>query len=178
ESSYGIGQLVPFDYPPTPPNPQRGTTMAQQTVHAEQSGRVLTVRLDNPPRNFMNTRMVRELEQLLKDLERDRRIGAIVITGALEDVFITHFDVNEIRRDSERVAATISSAQAGGSLRAVGAVQRIPGARSLVERTPVAGLSALLKIHDVFLRMNRLDKVFVAAINGLTMGGGCELALA
>ena len=35
--------------------------MAQQTVHAEQSGRVLTVRLDNPPRNFMNTRMVREL---------------------------------------------------------------------------------------------------------------------
>ena len=57
-------------------------------------------------------------------------------------------------------------------------MQRIPGARSLVERTPVAGLSALLKIHDVFLRMNRLDKVFVAAINGLTMGGGCELALA
>lgn len=152
--------------------------MPPQTVHADQSGRVLTVRLDNPPRNFMNTRMVTELEQLVRDLEDDHSIGAVVITGAIDGVFITHFDVNEIRRGSERVPATVSSAQAGGSLRAVGAVQRIPGARSLVERTPVAGVSALLQIHDVFLRMNRLDKVFIAAINGLAMGGGCELALA
>ena len=89
--------------------------MAQQTVYAQQSGRVLTVRLDNPPQNFMNTRMLGELEQLVKDLESDRSVGAIVITGALEGVFITHFDVNEIRRGSERVAATISSAQCSES---------------------------------------------------------------
>src|SRR6185369_1675318 len=139
-------------------NPERGAAMAPQTVHADQSGRVLTVRLDNPPRNFMNMRMVGELEQLVHDLEGDRSIGAVVITGAVEGVFITHFDVNEIRRSSERVAASVSSAQAGGTLRAVGAVQRIPGARSIVGRSPVGGLSALLQIHELFLRMNRLDK--------------------
>ena len=152
--------------------------MATPTVHTEQSGRVLTVRLDNPPRNFMTTAMVGELEQLVSRIEGDRSVGAVVITGAPPDRFITHFDVSEIAASSGALSATVSPGQAAGGLRAVGAVQRLPGMRGAIARTPAAGVSGLLQIHDVFLRMNRLDKVVIAAINGLATGGGCELALA
>jgi enoyl-CoA hydratase len=152
--------------------------MADKTVLVERRGRVLIVKLENPPRNFMTTAMVRELDELTRDLENDSSVGSVVITGALEGIFITHFDVAEISQGSSRVGATLSSAQAGGSLRAIGAIERLPRARSALERTPVAGLLALRAIHELFARMNRLDKVFVAAINGLALGGGCELALA
>jgi len=66
----------------------------------------------------------------------------------------------------------------GGALRAVGAVSRVPGAESALGRTPVAGMVELRRIHDLFLRMQRMDKVFIAAINGMATGGGCELTLA
>ena len=137
----------------------------------------MTVTLDNPPRNFMTGRMVGELDEVVRSLEDDRSIGSVVLTGAPDDIFITHFDVREILAGSDAVTQVPASV-AGGALRAVGALSHVPGAKAGLERTPVAGMVELRKIHDLFLRMNRMDKVFIAAINGFATGGGCELALA
>lgn len=141
-------------------------------------GRVLVVRVQNPPHNFMNREMVRELDGLVRSVDGDREIGAVVITGKPERLYITHYDVAEILSGVKDVGVVPPPAIAGGLLRVAGAVKRVPGLREAAARTPVRGLLELHLIHDVFLRMNRSDKVFIAAINGPATGGGCELSLA
>jgi enoyl-CoA hydratase len=147
-------------------------------LETERRGRVLVVRVNHPPHNFMTAGMVRELDALTRSLRRDRSVGAVVITGKPERLFITHYDVAEILDSVERVGVAAPAWLAGALLRVAGVLRRIPGVGALAERTPLRGLFELYRIHDVFLRMNRMDKAFIAAINGPATGGGCELALA
>jgi len=148
------------------------------TFETERTGRVLTVRFDNPPHNFMDRVMVAELYELLDSLEDDRSIGSVVLTGRPEDLFITHYDVEEILAGSEGVGRSLSAGIAGASLQTAGGVSRLPGGRAVLERTPASGLVELQRVHDLFVRMQRMNKAFIAAINGPALGGGCEVALA
>jgi enoyl-CoA hydratase len=148
------------------------------TFETERSGRVLTVRFDNPPRNYMDRIMVRELTELLDSLDGDGSTGAVILTGKNDGSFITHYDVEEILEGSEGFGVPVSARAAGASMRAIGGVKRMPGAGSILERTPASGMLELKAIHDALLRMNRMDKVFIAAINGSAVAGACELALA
>jgi len=149
-----------------------------RTFETEREGRVLTVRFDNPPLNFMDRVMVAELDELLDSLEDERSVGSVVLTGKPEGLFITHYDIEEIHAGSEGVGRSMSAGIAGASLQTVSGVARLPGARAALQRTPASGLLELQRIHDAFLRMQRMDKVFIAAINGPALAGGCELSLA
>src|SRR5215203_7368793 len=121
----------------------------------ERRGRVLVVRVDHPPHNFMTAEMVRELQRLVRSLRGDRSVGAVVITGKPDDLYITHYDVGEILGSVERAGIAAPPWLTAIVLLLAGAIRRIPGLRGAAERTPLAAVFELYRIHDLFLRMNR-----------------------
>jgi enoyl-CoA hydratase len=146
-------------------------------VRTEQRGRVLVATLDNPPHGLMDVGTVDGLDALVTRAESEPEIGGVVLTGAHPERFVAHYDIAELL-EGARNAPSAGRRVADASLRTVGALRRVPAVEDALSRTPAAGLVQLQRFHSILLRMNRSGAVWVAAINGSAMGGGCELALA
>ncbi|MDI2532598.1 enoyl-CoA hydratase/isomerase family protein [Pseudomonas aeruginosa] len=151
-------------------------TLAPRHLRIEQRGRVLQVLLDNPPANFLTTAVMQELADLLEDLEQRQDIGAVILSGAADGVFLT--DVDEIERAVAPITFSMPAWLTRLLLESESLLRHLPGARKLLRRTLLAGVADMNLFHEVTAHMRRMDKVFIAAINGLALGGGCELALA
>src|SRR5262245_52041335 len=146
-------------------------------VRTEQRGRVVLATLSNPPHGLMDAGIVDGLESLVDRAESDSAVGAVVLTGDHPERFIAHYDVRELL-EGARSGPSVGPRVAKGSLRLTGALRRVSAAERALARTPAAGLVAIERFHEILLRMNRCGAVFLAALNGSAMGGGCELALA
>jgi enoyl-CoA hydratase len=148
-----------------------------QMIKIEQKGRVLIAKLDNPPHALMTAQMVQELDALIRRADGDDGVGAVVFTGNAPEQFLAHYDVGELLRNAES-SPSVSVNQARLTLAVVRVLVRIPGMRSLLVKTPFAGVIHLQEFHNTLLRMGRSGTIFIAAINGQTAGGGLEFSLA
>jgi enoyl-CoA hydratase len=148
------------------------------SVTTARHGAVLTVTVRNEPFNFLTGAVTAELAAALHRAERDPAVRAVVLAGAVPGVFIGHYDIGELLAGAEAGGMEIPARLAPVPLRLVGTLGRLPGVGALLDRSPVAGVRALLAFHSLIRRIQSSDKVYVAAIGGSALGGGFELALA
>ncbi len=120
-----------------------------QYFEVEQRGPIQIWKINNPPMNYMTGPLSRELVGLIGKLEGDDATRVLIITGAVEGKFITHYSVDELAASS---ADPAECAQ-------------------VMPRFFAAS-------HRTLNRLMLLPQAVIAAINGDCMGGGYELALA
>jgi enoyl-CoA hydratase len=111
-------------------------------VEIEQATRVWIV---NRPdvRNAIDDEVVTGLEQAVRDVEQDRSVRAVVLTGAGDLAFIAGADLKRLR-------------------------QLDPAQRVRLDQ----------RMHAVLARVAELPIPVIGALNGMVLGGGCEIALA
>jgi enoyl-CoA hydratase len=120
-------------------------------VQVDRRGGAAVVTYANPPYGTMTAAGAQEMLDLMRPLAADPAVRSIVITGGVPGIFIRHYDVDELSAMGEALQA-----------------QPPPPA----DGPPKQGFLAMVDL------IAAMPKPVVAAINGLCMGGGFELALA
>ena len=112
---------------------------------------VLTV--SNPPLGYMDDTTEKELIQAISNIHANPAISVVIITGGQPDVFIRHYDTLLLEARAR---------------------QMIARGLTFDTRRPVPEVG----IHRIMREIEQSPCTYLAAINGTTLGGGYELALA
>jgi enoyl-CoA hydratase len=119
-------------------------------VTVQNRGGAAVLTYANPPFGTMTAAGAAQMHAALAQAAEDPAVRCIVVTGGLPGIFIRHYDVSELSDMSDALAAP-------------------PAPREDAPRAP-----GFLEMVDLIAAA---PKPVIAAINGLCMGGGFELAL-
>ena len=76
--------------------------MTHQLIVVER-GPITTIRLENPPLNLVTVELTRRLDRALADIETDRDVRCVIVTGTGERAFCAGSDVKEFESLQRRV---------------------------------------------------------------------------
>ncbi len=152
-------------------------------IKIKTEGPIEIIEFCNPPMNFISNVMLEELYNELIRVKKDSSIRVLVLTGGMEDSFITHYDVSELLEYSKnglmppkfmndsfsrRVYKYINRANNKPWLDKI--LFKIMAGRSDVEK----GIYCWARSLEI---LDTMPKPVIAAISGMCLGGGCELSL-
>lgn len=118
----------------------------------------LVVRMDAGPLQLFGADLARQLEALIDRVDKDPDIRAVVFASSHPTRFISHADVKWLQEGGVQYVTRL---QAGANAPA-----------------PPSDYVGLDRLHGIFLRMNSIGVVFVAALEGQALGLGAEFAWA
>ncbi|CBQ68251.1 related to Enoyl-CoA hydratase (C-terminal fragment), partial [Sporisorium reilianum SRZ2] len=139
---------------------------------------ILIISLVNGPYNFLDRQCFDELKGIVSTLDI-KTTRAVILTSGVKDIFVTHYNVDEIIEFGRSIPGWFQAPPflLRTILRAESLLASF-GLRSLIRKTMFAGVADLNLYKEVCNQFRSKPQVFIAAINGLCFGGGCEFALA
>ncbi len=132
--------------------------MSDSFVKMTQDRYVATITLTNPPRHTINAAGAEALLTTLESVDSDSDVRVLVLTGGSDDIFVRHYEVDELATSAERQIR--------------GSPSSPTSAFKNSQRRRSRGLRGAMDLLEA------MDAITIAAINGMAMGGGLELALA
>lgn len=122
-----------------------------RTLSWELKEGVIELALHHPPCNEIGSAMLEDLEEFVAALESlEGKAGALIVYSRREAGFSAGADLRELYHESVKLAPA----------------ERVFGVRAFLER-----------IHRVFNAIDASPLTTIAAVHGVTFGGGFELAL-
>jgi enoyl-CoA hydratase len=152
----------------------------------------LWVEISNPPVNFLTMDLLEELYDVVKKTRKDNSIRVMILTGSRDDIYIMHFSIPELLRLSthnKRLMLNVlvrfrptASLLRGYMTLSNWLMDCFPWYEWLLLKQAKmiknfsSGMFLWFQMMRLYHAVERMNKVTIAAINGICNGGGTELS--
>jgi enoyl-CoA hydratase len=152
----------------------------------------LWVEIHNPPVNFLTMDLLEELHKLIKEVRKDDSVRVLILTGGRDDSYIMHFSIHELLMLTTHLRRLLLTTMVkfGPSSALLKyymtfnnwLMDHFPWFESLMLalakliRKYSIGMFLWFQMHRLYIAIENLNKITIAAINGACNGGGTELS--